>query len=123
MPFAAADPGRPGRTRASVFELHECPPPVRPAGEGDYQDLGVAPGSVRWQVMRFGPEFTMGMHHTDTLDFDMVLEGNVEIVLDDGSHRLGAGDCVVVTGVDHAWKAGPDGFVMSVTLIGTPPRT
>jgi mannose-6-phosphate isomerase-like protein (cupin superfamily) len=62
------------------------------------------------------------MHHTDTLDFDMILEGSVEIVLDDGPHRLGPGDCVVVTGVDHVWKAGPDGFVMSVTLMGTPPR-
>jgi hypothetical protein len=122
MPFEPADAARPGRTRAGVFATQECPPPVRPAGQGDHQDLGVAPGLVRWQVMRFGPEFAIGMHHTDTLDLDMVLEGSVEIVLDDGAHRLAPGDCVVVTGVDHAWKAGPDGFVMSVTVIGTPPR-
>ena len=123
MPFEPADPARPGRTRAEIFATEVGPPPARPAGKGDHPDLGVAPGLVRWQVMRFGPEFAMGMHHTDTVDFDMVLEGSVEIVLDDGAHRLGPGDCVVVTGVDHAWKAGPDGFVMSVTVIGTPPRT
>jgi quercetin dioxygenase-like cupin family protein len=118
----AADAARPGRTRAVVFETRESPPPVCPDGQGDYLDLGVAPGLVRWQVIRFEPEFELGMHHADTLDFDMVLEGSVEIVLDDGAHWLGPGDCVVVTGVDHAWKAGPDGFVLSVTTIGTPPK-
>jgi quercetin dioxygenase-like cupin family protein len=95
---------------------------VRPSGQGFLADLGVAPGSIRWSVMQFDPDFEMEKHHTDTLDFDMILEGSVDIVLDDGAHRLGPGDCVVVTGVDHAWKAGPDGFAMSVTVFGTPPR-
>ena len=122
MPFEPADAARPGRTRVGIFATQECPPPVRPAGHGDLADLGVASGLILWQVIRFEPNFAMGMHHTDTLDFDMVLEGSVEIVLDDGAHQLGPGDCVVVTGVDHAWNAGPDGFVMSVTIIGTPPR-
>jgi hypothetical protein len=34
-----------------------------------------------------------------------------------------AGDCVVVTGVGHAWRPGPEGCVMSVVVIGTPPPT
>jgi hypothetical protein len=28
---------------------------------------------------------------------------------------------VVMTGVDHAWKAGPDGCRINAILIGTPP--
>jgi hypothetical protein len=28
---------------------------------------------------------------------------------------------VVMNGVDHAWKAGPDGYRMTAALIGTPP--
>jgi len=41
-------------------------------------------------------------------------------VLDDGAHRLEPGDTVVVAGVDHAWRAGPDGCTMVNTMIGTP---
>jgi hypothetical protein len=47
--------------------------------------------------------------------------GNADLILDDGVHRVEAGDMVVMNGVDHAWKAGPDGYRMSAVLIGTPP--
>jgi hypothetical protein len=63
------------------------------------------------------------MHQTDTLDFDLVVAGSMDLVLDDGPHHLGVNDCVVVTGVDHAWRAGPDGCTLSVFLLGTPPPT
>ena len=61
------------------------------------------------------------MHYTDTIDCHTVIAGSVDLILDDGAHRLAAGDCVMVTGVDHAWKAGPDGCTTSILLIGTPP--
>jgi quercetin dioxygenase-like cupin family protein len=121
MAFGPADAARPGRTRVGIFETTEAPPPPRPPGHGEFIDLGVANGCIRWQVLRFEPGSEIKMHHTDTLDFDMILEGSLEMVLDDGAHLLGAGDCVVMTGVDHEWRAGPDGFVMSVMTFGTPP--
>jgi hypothetical protein len=62
------------------------------------------------------------MHHTDTIDFDTIIFGEVDILLDDGPHHLVPGDCVVVKGVDHAWLAGPEGCTSSVVVIGTPPR-
>ena len=61
------------------------------------------------------------MHHTDTLDFDTVIAGSIELILDDGGHRLEAGDVVVISGVDHAWRSGPDGCTMVITLQGTEP--
>jgi quercetin dioxygenase-like cupin family protein len=50
-----------------------------------------------------------------------VLSGSVDLILDDGVHHLDEGDMVVMTGVDHAWKAGPDGCRINAILIGTPP--
>jgi mannose-6-phosphate isomerase-like protein (cupin superfamily) len=45
-----------------------------------------------------------GMHTTDTIDFDLVLSGEVWLELDDGEEvKLGAGDCVVQNGTRHAW--------------------
>ena len=111
-----------GRHRsARVYATDTTPPPARPPGRGSFADIGVAPGLARWFVDQFEPDVEFPMHHTDTIDFDVVLAGSLEIGLDDGRHLLEPGDCVVVTGVGHSWKAGPDGCVLSVTVIGTPP--
>jgi hypothetical protein len=46
-----------------------------------------------------------GMHTTDTLDFEIVLEGEVWLELDDGAEvHLRAGDTVVQNGTRHAWR-------------------
>src|SRR5256885_1268890 len=98
MPFPPVDPAHPdGRMWATVFQTQECPPPARPAGRGEYLNVGTqVPGLVRWRLNRFAPSAEAPTHHTDTVDIDMVLEGSIEIVLDDGPHRLDPGDCVVV---------------------------
>ena len=118
LEFAAA---LPGIAAAGLFETSQSPPPSRPPGQGEFLDLGVQPGLVRWMVLEFEPEHGFGMHHTDTVDFDTVLSGSIELTLDDGVHRLTPGDCVVMNGVDHAWHAGPDGCRLSVMLFGTTP--
>ena len=43
------------------------------------------------------------------------------LILDDGAHACSPGDCVVLSGVDHAWKTGPSGCRMSTVAVGTPP--
>lgn len=46
-----------------------------------------------------------GMHTTDTVDFELVLEGEVILELDDGATvRLGPGDTVVQNGTRHRWS-------------------
>jgi quercetin dioxygenase-like cupin family protein len=89
----------------------------------DAFDLGVPAGAMDWKVIDYAAGMEFSMHHTDTVDFDIVLSGSVELILEDGGHPLAAGDSVVVTGVDHAWRAGPEGCRLSVISIGvSPPR-
>jgi hypothetical protein len=46
-----------------------------------------------------------GMHRTATVDFGVVLDGEVYLELDDGAEtRLSAGDTVVQLGSRHAWR-------------------
>lgn len=97
-------------------------PPARPAGDGTDLDLGVGPGLTRWVVVRYEPHLFYEMHHTDTIDFDFIAEGTVVLGLDDGEHELKAGDAAIVTGVDHTWRAGPEGTLLSIFQVGTPPR-
>ena len=111
----------PGLSVDGLFRTVDTPPPSRPPGNGDLIDLGVEPGLASWSLWRFEPGAEVSVHHTDTVDFDIVVDGTIELVLDDGTHQLETGDCVVMCGVDHAWRAGPAGCITSAVAIGTPP--
>jgi hypothetical protein len=117
--------GKPGPKleRTTVFETAQSPPPPRPPGIGIDRDLNVAPGLAHWTIVQFPAGLERPMHHTDTVDFDIVLAGSIDITLGDGTHHLGPGDCVLVSGVDHAWTAGPEGCTLSVILLGSTPFT
>ncbi len=61
-----------------------------------------------------------GMHTTDTVDFDVVISGEVCLELDDGAEvLLKAGDCVIQNGTRHAWhNRSAEKCVIAVTLVG-----
>ena len=61
-----------------------------------------------------------GMHMTDTVDFDIVISGEVYLELDDGAEvLLKAGDCVIQNGTRHAWRnRSVEKCVIAVTLVG-----
>lgn len=43
------------------------------------------------------------MHRTETIDYGIVLEGEITLVLDKGETTLYAGDIVIQSGTNHAW--------------------
>ena len=43
------------------------------------------------------------MHRTETVDYGIVLEGEIILVLDGGETALKAGDVVIQRGTSHAW--------------------
>lgn len=110
----------PGFSFAHLYET-AGPPGPRPAGNAELHDLALAPGAVRWMLVDYGPGADTPHHQTDSWDFEVLLEGSVTLTLDDGPHEFRAGDCMLMTGVDHTWKAGPEGARISVVCLGTPP--
>lgn len=44
-----------------------------------------------------------GMHRTRTMDYAVVLSGEIDMLLDDSEVHLKAGDVVVQRGTNHAW--------------------
>ena len=44
------------------------------------------------------------MHRTETVDYGIVLEGSLTLVLDDSEVELEQGDIVVQRGTNHAWS-------------------
>jgi mannose-6-phosphate isomerase-like protein (cupin superfamily) len=61
-----------------------------------------------------------GMHKTDSVDFDVVISGEVWLEVDDGQRvLLRTGDCVVLNGTRHSWANESDQpCVMVSVLIG-----
>lgn len=112
----------------ALFRTYSSPPNSRPKGSGVLNVLGLPPGHLQWQIVRWAPRSPSDppanatMHHTDTIDLDLVLDGSIDLVLGDGPHRLDVGDCAVVVGIDHGWIEGPGGCTLSVVLLGTPDR-
>ena len=121
MDHAVGGADREGVAVRSLYQTTTAPLPSRPPGRSEFRDLAVRPGCTQWLVSRWGPHERAAPHHTDTLDFDLVVAGTMELILDDGAHLLEPGDCAVITGVDHGWRAGPEGCTLSVVLVGSPP--
>jgi hypothetical protein len=44
------------------------------------------------------------MHRTETIDYGIILEGEVTLILDDSETTLRQGDIVVQRGTNHAWS-------------------
>ncbi len=62
-----------------------------------------------------------GMHTTDTVDFDVIVSGEVYLELDDGAEvLLKAGDCVIQNGTRHAWhnRSSEKCVISAVAIVG-----
>lgn len=67
------------------------------------------PNGTKIRINEFFPGFIneLGnqspMHRTETIDYGIVLEGEIWLVLDDSEVLAKAGDVIVQRGTDHAW--------------------
>ncbi len=63
------------------------------------------PGGTVLRIVDMPPGALSPMHRTVSLDYGVVLEGVIELVLDSGEVRtLKRGDVAVQRGTNHAWK-------------------
>lgn len=63
------------------------------------------PGGTVLRTVDMNPGSISPMHRTVSLDYGVVLEGEVELVLDSGATRLlKRGDIAVQRGTNHAWR-------------------
>jgi quercetin dioxygenase-like cupin family protein len=67
--------------------------------------LGTAPpeDGSRFIVMEFAPGVVSEMHRTETIDYIVMLEGEIDMAMDDSTVKLRAGDIMVQRGTNHAW--------------------
>ena len=44
------------------------------------------------------------MHKTSTVDYALVVDGEIWALMDEGERLLRAGDCLIQRGTNHAWS-------------------
>jgi mannose-6-phosphate isomerase-like protein (cupin superfamily) len=78
------------------------------AATPDALDMEAAVADVEAKLpglLRYLDPSNPGVHTTDTIDFEVVLEGTIVLELDDGAEvTLHPGDTVVQNGTRHRWK-------------------
>ena len=67
--------------------------------------LGSAPpvNGTRFAILDFPPGNKAVTHRTETLDYVIVLEGEIEMDMDDSTVKLKAGDVLIQRGTNHTW--------------------
>jgi quercetin dioxygenase-like cupin family protein len=60
-------------------------------------------GGTRFCVIDFPPGNHPHMHRTETIDYVIVIEGEIEMDMDDSTVKLKQGDIMVQRGTNHAW--------------------
>lgn len=96
-----------------VWNTDSMPAPVAPVepNEPTERSLRVPPepNGTKIRINEFFPGFINELgnqspfHRTESIDYGIVLEGEIWLVLDDSEVLLKAGDVCVQRGTDHAW--------------------
>jgi mannose-6-phosphate isomerase-like protein (cupin superfamily) len=98
---AGRDIGVPPPARGTIFRIAEFPPGIGGEvrdNESVPRDFGIGP-----DIARGAPPRHPAIHRTRSLDYVVVLAGEITLLLDDSEVTVKAGDVVIQQGTNHAW--------------------
>jgi mannose-6-phosphate isomerase-like protein (cupin superfamily) len=94
-----------------IWSSAEAVPTLMPKPEGEpaLRDFTMMPAAGHLiRIIDVYPASEGGsatpMHRTETLDYAVVIEGEITLILDDSEATLGPGAVIVQNGTDHAWE-------------------
>ena len=101
--------------------------PVSNDGDHDPSHKDIATtidnGTV-FRIVYYGPGVAPRNHRTDSIDYAVVISGEIDMELDVGSVHLKAGDVVVQRGTIHNWvNKGKEPCIIAFSLIASEPVT
>jgi quercetin dioxygenase-like cupin family protein len=114
---------RPGQTACVVWTTESFP--VNNTGDADegLKKVGTTlkNGTV-FRVVEFAPGVAPRNHRTDSIDYAVVVSGEIDMEFDDSVVHLKAGDVLVQRGTIHNWvNRGTQPCVMAFILIDAKP--
>ena len=115
--------GRPGANAAVIWTTDTAP--VNNDGQDDtgMRKVGTTlPGGTVFRVVEFSPGVASRNHRTDSIDYAVVLSGEIDMDMDGTMVKLKAGDVLVQRGTIHNWiNRGTAPCVIAFVLIDAKP--
>lgn len=114
---------RPGATYSVIWSTDELPADNDGSDDPSNKKIptAIANGSV-FRVVSFGPGVAPRNHRTDSIDYAVVISGEIDMVMETGPVKLKAGDVMVQRGTIHDWvNNGSEPCVIAFALIGAKP--
>ena len=87
----------------SVFRIVDFPPLTQEVEKKLDPNFMAHTVGVEHKPSKFRPSTHPFMHRTDSLDYAIILSGEIDMLMDDSTVHLKAGDVVVQQGTNHAW--------------------
>ena len=97
-PFRLAPP-----KNGSVFRIIEYPPDKQRLAALEQQRASADDGSGHGAAFDRGSPRHPGFHKTNSVDYAIVLSGEIHALMDEGEVLLKTGDVLVQCGTNHAW--------------------
>jgi hypothetical protein len=93
----------PPPANGSVFRVVEYPPDKERFAAMNVQDWG-ADAAQQGYKRDAGNARHAGFHKTDTIDYAIVIEGEIYALMDEGEKLMKQGDVLIQRGTSHAWS-------------------
>jgi quercetin dioxygenase-like cupin family protein len=111
---------------AEVWATGSTPPDISQEADAAAREWRFEPdpeGSI-FRVVTFLPGATSGLHSTETLDYLVVVSGEIALIVGDREVTLRGGDVVVQNGTPHNWvNRSEQPCVMAGVLLSTRSQT
>ena len=111
--------GRPGATSVNVWTTEGFPANNDGAADEGLRKVSttLAKGTI-FRIIEFAPGLAARNHRTDSIDYIVIISGEIDMELDDSRVHLKAGDVMVQRGTIHNWiNNGTAPCVLAVILI------
>jgi len=115
-----AVPGRPGFSHVPLWATDKLPPVLTDEDPAKWEiGTTIADGSV-FRIIKYDPGVAGRWHETDSIDYAVVLSGEIDMQLDEGEVHLKAGDVLIQRATNHNWvNRGTAPCVIAFILIAT----
>ena len=117
---------RPGASAAVVWTTDAIPADNSGDSDAGLKKVGTTlPGGTVFRVVEFSPGVSPRVHRTDSIDYAVIVSGEIDMELEKGAEvHLKAGDVLVQRGTVHNWiNRGKAPCVIAFALIDAQPAS
>ena len=114
---------RPGATSSVIWSSEGFPVNNDGSEDPSARSIGTTIGNgTVFRIVKFDPGVSPRNHRTDSIDYAVVISGEIDMGRDVGTVHLEAGDVLVQRGTIHNWiNNGKEPCIIAFTLVSAKP--